>query len=603
MSPHERFTGAVAALPGPVREWLDVGTPLGWSVLGDAATGDAVYKAARRHQRLPHEVEVLVERLIREVGIMPADVAASAEAGRSSSAWVHAVAVEPEGQSYRIRNTISGEIHTPVRPDAVAGYATLALELAATAFDAVEQWIDAGERFQAADVAPSYLKNCAIEMCANLRSAPPSRAETDARRGTLARLADTLERTWNDQSLEARSALSAVRLSTAGGAHAPAENHYAPMSGHRLRAYSLGEMRWLRALAGRAVATAPRVERKEAPLLRIVGSEIVESDEIAAKDPALTSLEVLEARIRADIEQTGTIGLGSDAGSLTLDGELGELTRTARGLSGAVKRHLGNSYGIDLAQTLARLADSDLTEAVHAEIAESARRKTLPAWLKTLAAALLTDAGAQTTDGTRTAAMRLEANERPEGGYTAVEPETGTVGHLTLPGLVEQTRLGLSFAQDVWTGLRLFRNIGREGTWTIAEAETGSRKLEAGERETLDAARRIDRILKGAQRAYSRAHGQAPSTMEQASLLVGVLAEIGPEIRAAAGWTDAAGTPNPRDPKDTSRIVEAAKALEKEVRAISNSFIAGGITDPWPQREPEGNEGAAERNARSAGES
>ena len=98
MSPHERFTGAVAALPGPVREWLDVDTPLGWSVLGDAATGDAVYKAARRHQRLPHEVEVLVERLIREVGIMPADVAASAEAGRSSSAWVHAVAVEPEGQ-------------------------------------------------------------------------------------------------------------------------------------------------------------------------------------------------------------------------------------------------------------------------------------------------------------------------------------------------------------------------------------------------------------------------------------------------------------------------------------------------------------------------
>ena len=425
---------------------------------------------------------------------------------------------------------------------------------------------------------------------------PPSRAETDARRGTLARLADTLERTWNDQSLEARSALSAVRLSTAGGAHAPAENHYAPMSGHRLRAYSLGEMRWLRALAGRAVATAPRVERKEAPVLRIVGSEIAESREGAARDPALTSLEVLEARIRADIEQTGTIGLGTDAGSLTLDEELGELTRTARGLSGAVKRHLGNSYGIDLAQTLARLADSDLTEAVHAEIAESARRKTLPAWLKTLAAALLTDAGAQTTDGTRTAAMRLEANERPEGGYTAVEPENRDcrASHVAGTG---RNRPGSGCRSPRMSGPASGCSGTSDGKapGRSPRRKTGSRKLEAGERETLDAARRIDRILKGAQRAYSRAHGQAPSTMEQASLLVGVLAEIGPEIRAAAGWTDAAGTPNPRDPKDTSRIVEAAKALEKEVRAISNSFIAGGITDPWPQREPEGNEGAAER--------
>ena len=603
MSPNERFAGAVAALPGPVREWLDIGAPLGWSVLGGAETGDAVYKAARGHRRLPHEVETLVERLIREVGIMPADVAASAEAGRSSSAWVHTVAVEPDGQSYRIRNTISGDIHTPIRPDAIAGYATLALELAATAFDAVEQWIDAGERFQAADVAPSYLKNCAIEMRARLRSAPLSGAETDSRRGTLARLADTLEHAWNDQSPEARSALSAVRLSTAGGARAPAENHYAPMSGHRLRAYSLGEMRWLRALAGRAAAAAPRVERKEAPVLRLVGSETAENDEGAAKDPALTSLDALEARIRADVERTGTIGLGSDAGSLTLDGEVGELIRAACGLSGAVKRHLGNSYGIDLAQTLARLADSELTEAVHAEIAESARQKTLPAWLKELAAALLKDAGAQTRDGTRTAAMRLETNEQPEEGYTAVEPETGTVGHLTLPRLVEQIRLGLLFVQDVWTGLRLFRNIGREGAWTIAEAEAGSRKLETGERETLDAARRIDTILKGAQRAYSRARGKAPSTMEQASLLAGVFAEIGPEIRVAAGWPDAAGTPSPRDPKDTSRIVAAAKVLEKEVRSISNRFIAGGITDPWPQRGPDRNEGATERNARSAGKS
>ena len=50
-----------------------------WTVLEDARTGTELGKAVRARRRLPKRVEVLVHRLIRDVGIVPADLAAGAE--------------------------------------------------------------------------------------------------------------------------------------------------------------------------------------------------------------------------------------------------------------------------------------------------------------------------------------------------------------------------------------------------------------------------------------------------------------------------------------------------------------------------------------------
>ena len=50
MNPDERFTRAVAALPGPVRERLDSDAPLDWTALEDARTGAELGEAARAHR-------------------------------------------------------------------------------------------------------------------------------------------------------------------------------------------------------------------------------------------------------------------------------------------------------------------------------------------------------------------------------------------------------------------------------------------------------------------------------------------------------------------------------------------------------------------------
>ena len=79
MNPDALFTRAMALLPGAVRERLDGDFPIDWAVLEEAATGAELGEAGRARHRLPEPVELLVHRLIGDVGIVPADLAAGVE--------------------------------------------------------------------------------------------------------------------------------------------------------------------------------------------------------------------------------------------------------------------------------------------------------------------------------------------------------------------------------------------------------------------------------------------------------------------------------------------------------------------------------------------
>ena len=194
MKPNECFTRAVMALPGLVRERLDADDPLDWNLLEDAGTGALLRDAARAYRRLPEPVELLVRRLIQEVGIMPADVAAGVEREGTARAWIHQIAIEPEGESYRIHDGRIGEIHAPVRPEAIAGYATLALELAASIHDAVERWIEAGARPQTAAEASRATSRSVRPRCARGCGQTCPLDGTQAHRAGRRRFSPTL---WN----------------------------------------------------------------------------------------------------------------------------------------------------------------------------------------------------------------------------------------------------------------------------------------------------------------------------------------------------------------------------------------------------------------------
>ena len=137
-------------------------------------------------------------------------------------AWVSWATVEAEGESYRIRNDRIGEEYSGVRPEAIAGYATIGLELAAAIHDACQRWLEAGGRYRdLSGAARSSLAECAVRMHRQLLVEP----EVTSGRPSAASLARTLEQAWNAQDAEVRSALAAVRLSTARGARAPRRNH------------------------------------------------------------------------------------------------------------------------------------------------------------------------------------------------------------------------------------------------------------------------------------------------------------------------------------------------------------------------------------------
>ena len=104
MNPDELFTRAVALLPGSVRERLDGDFPIDWAVLEDAATCAELGEAVRVRHRRPKPVELLVHRLIRDVGIVPADLAAGIERQGAATAWIHWVTLEADGESYQLRN-------------------------------------------------------------------------------------------------------------------------------------------------------------------------------------------------------------------------------------------------------------------------------------------------------------------------------------------------------------------------------------------------------------------------------------------------------------------------------------------------------------------
>ena len=156
------------------------------------------------------------------------------------------------------------------------------------------------------------------------------------------------------------------------------------------------------------------------------------------------------------------------------------------------------------------------------------------------------------------------------------EVETGAFGFLTPAGLIGQARLGLAFAHDAWSGLAALRNAGKEGEWALNEAQAGTGRLSASERETLEAARDIGRALGRVERDYAAAHGaRVPSALEQAAMTAETLATVGPTLRTTAGWPGAAKAPNARDPGDIARIASIAEDLHGEIRTVANRLIAG----------------------------
>ena len=590
----ERFTRAVAATPEALREQLDSGTPLDWRALEEAKTGAELGAATRTHRRLPESVEALVHRLISDVGIVPTDLAAGVERQGSASVWIRRITMESDGDCYQLQNDLSGEVTTRVRPEAIAGYATLALELATAIHEAGERWIEAGEQWiEAGERYPAtteggleHLAQCAIRMCTYLR--PDSKR--DLRRRTTSELARTLERAWNSQKIEVRAKLSSARLSTARGACAPRGSYYAPMSSHRLQACNLGESRWLRMLAQRAVVGAP-VSEPEKELLKLprgrasvvavpIGDEVVS-----------VNMGTLGARIQA-AETTSVITLGSDPNTLVLDEVLTGLESAAKHLPSAVKRRMGGTYGVGVTQTLARLQDPHEAAVLHAEMKAVKSGQSGPQWLEDLVAVLLIDTGAQTREGWRTASMRLDAGEVPGGECVGTEVETGAFGRLTTIGLVEQSHLSLKYAHDAWAGLTALQRAGKEAGWALDGV--GDSEFSANECETLEAAQQIGQAFDGV-----HAHGErAPRALEQAAMAAGALKTVGPTVRTAAGWPGALEGPNARDPNDIARIATVSEALSREVRLIANDLIADRIASAQEHGKEVGSIGRASPDRR-----
>ena len=561
----ERFTRAVELLPDEVRARLDGGAPLDWAALESAGLGADVGRAVATPLLLPEPMEALVLRLVEDVGIVPGDVACGVERQGAATGWLHGVKVEGFGESYQIRNERSGEVHIGVRPEAVAGYATIALELAAAIHDAAARWMEAGDHHRgAAEDRRSGVAQRAVWMHARLVAS----AETNGERSTAASLARRLEHAWNSQGAEVRSGLAGVRLSTARGARAPSRSYYAPGTSHCLRACDIGEIRWLRALAERAVASERAGEHDRS---RANGREH------AANESRLTASGATGGFA---VEEPGTLLLGADPGKRMPDAEMAELERAANHLPGAVRRRLGEAYGAGVGQALTRIQNGRDVDVLRTEMASSNGGEGAPRWMEALAATVLKDAGAHSRSGTRTGSVRLEPCGEGERGYRGTDVETEVSGTLDVAGLVEQVRRGLVYANEAWSGLSSLQSAGREGQWTLGEAESGGRELTGGERETLEAAQQIGLSLDERQRAHAQRHGERPpSALEQAAITAEALTSVGPTIRTAAGWPGAADAPDPRSSEDVARVAEVAEALHGQIRTIANRLIAGWIAE------------------------
>ena len=548
MQSSQLFARAVALLPDPVRERLNGESALDWETLEHESMARALDDVAARPRRLPEAVEALARRLIRDIGIVPADLAAGAERRGAASAWIEWVALESEGETYRIRNDRSGEVHDGIRPEAIVGYATLGMELATAAHCAGERWLEAGDRHAATPAEErNEVARCSVRMSEHMRAAADG---TEGRPATAARIAGAFERAWNGQNDEARETLAGTRLSTALGARAPRRNRYVPAASHRLLACDVGEMRWLWALAERAAA------RDRRPV------------DAAAK-----------ADGDAPVVRTATpLALGSDPETLTFETEFAELARAAAHLPGAVKHRLGEAYGAGIARELMRLETPEEEARLREELRDAAPNA--PRWLEELTTALLADAGAQTREGLRTAPVRVDRPAAPGRGYRATESETGAVAVLAPIALIEQARLGLLFVRAASEALATLQSTGKEGDWMLGEADRGNGDLSAGERDSLEAAQEIGQALDRLGHAFAETHGaRAPNALQEAAMAASALDAVGPTLRVAAGWPGAAGPPDARNPHDVARIASVAEALHREIRAGSNRLIAGWIAD------------------------
>lgn len=548
MHSSQHFVRAVALLPDPVRERLNGESVLDWETLEHKLMLRTLEDAAARPRRLPEPVEALARRLIRDIGIVPADLAAGAERQGAASAWVDWVALESEGETYRIRNDRSGEVHDGIRPESVVGYATLGMELATAAHCAGERWLEAGDRHAATPAEErNEMARCAVRMSEHVRAATDGTGHSSA---IAARVAGAFERAWNGQHAEVRATLAGTRLSTALGARAPRRNRYMPAASHRLRACDVGEMRWLWALAERAAA------RERRPV------------EAAAK----------AGGDAAEVGMAAPLALGSDPEALAFETEFAELARAAAHLPGAVKRRLGEAYGVGVARVLMRLENPDEEVHLREELRDAAPNA--PRWLEELTTALLADAGAQTRENLRTAPVRVDRPAAPGRGYRATESETGAVAMLAPIALIEQARLGLVFVRAASAAVATLRSAGKEGGWILGEAERGNGNLPGGERDSLEAAQEIGQALDSLSHAFAETHGaRVPNALQEAAMAASALDEVGPTLRVAAGWPGAAGSPDARNPEDVARIASVAEALHREIRADSNRLIAGWIAD------------------------
>ena len=580
MESAERFARAVASLPEAVRRRLDVSAPLDWTELGTSGVASALGEAVRENRRLPEPVEALVLRLIREVGIVPADVADGIERQVMAGAWIDRVSIEPEGETYRIRNQVSGELHCGIRTDAIAGYALLALKLAAEMHETGRRWLEAGERYRrASEDALCPLARCAVRMYSHLRTAPKA---CPGRRMTTI-LANILETAWNSQTLQQRTELTiSMRPNGVSDASAPRLCHFAPMTSFRLHACDLHEIRWLRGLAEQAGRGAPEAECTRAESLDAVLHGTALDKELAA----------LESLCRQP-SKGGALGPSPPSDGIGIEGQFAALEHAAGNLPGAVKRRLAAAYGVDAMLALTRLEDRREVEALRAWLTASGREAKPPRWLETLAAALLLDSGAQTHDGLRTASLRLDPGDGPDGAYLATEEQTRAQAILSPAGLVEQMHLGLTFARNAWTALTVLRRTGRESAWTLSEEENACAGFAEDENETLEAARQIGRALDRILDICPDTN-HAFSALEQAAMAADALAAVGPKMRTAAGWPCAAEAPNAANADDIARIAAVAEALQDDVRAISDRLIAGQTVRSMPQCEKRGSASAAD---------
>ena len=246
MNGRHRLARAAAALPAAVRERLDTGAPLDWQALAGPAAAHDLAGAGPARAQLPAPVEALVQRLVGEVGIAPAEVAGGLEGTGAAGTWIQWIAVEPDGEGYRLRNERSGALHAPVGQAALVGYAVLAMELAATLQHACDAWGAAGARAAARSVRdPGALAQFAAVIALQLKA----RREAAPEPLTTAAQARLLEDAWNAQSAPVREALASSELVLPAGARAPRPHYYAVDLGYRLHVFDPGEARWLLALA------------------------------------------------------------------------------------------------------------------------------------------------------------------------------------------------------------------------------------------------------------------------------------------------------------------------------------------------------------------